>query len=326
MRRRKVKGERRHGKGWQAYVTLRGEFIQKTFPLTSTAEERDAWRISQRNKTAGVPTTGSLGRDAVRWLRAVKHTPDYPNKRTYMAHWLKKLGRLTPRRDITTQAIDTALSDWLLEGYSPTTVRHHRTALKKLWEFCDGKAAPNPVIDTARPRDNPPEIRAAVLADVQRVIAHLRPGKTRARLALIFATGLPHKQVMGLKPDDFDPVHKTLTARPRRKGQGAPARVVPLSEMGMEAMKEFIREDAWGAFSPSAMHSAVHRACKTLGISPFRPYDVRHLFGARIYATTGDLATVARLLGHSDQRTAQRYAAAAFVELDRSVIEKLGKK
>jgi integrase len=323
VRKKTIKGERLHGKGWQAYVTINGEFIQKTFPLDSTPAQRETWRIAQKHKTAPAPPVGSLGRDSARWLHTQKHTPDYPNKRTYITRWLQRLGRTTPRRDITSGDIEAVLSDLLHEGFSPTTVRHHRTALKKLWEFCDGKKAPNPIDETTRPQDHPAEVRTARLEDVQRVIAHLRPGKTRARLMLILATGLPHKQIMRLTPADWDKAGKTLIARPRRKGRGAPARIVPLGDDGMAAMKVFNLEDAWGNFSPSAMHSAVHRACKTLGIPPFRPYDIRHLFGARVYRLTGDLTTVARLLGHADIRTSARYAAAAFTELDRAVIDKL---
>jgi integrase len=319
---RRIKGERRHGKGWEVYVRVNGELRTKTFPLHSTPAQRQSWRIALQHGAVPSLPREALGRDAVRWLQTVKHTADYPNKRTYMAHWLAKLGRSTPRDEITSARIATVLSDWLHEGYSPTTVRHHRTALKKLWEFCDGKAAANPVRDTPRPRDVAPEVRAVPIAHVQAVLEKLR-GKTRARLRLMLATGLPHAQVMQLTEHSWDKERRMLRIGSRKKGRGSAGRQLPLSDVAEAALREFHQADAYGAFSQSAMHSAVHRACDALGLPRFRPYDIRHLFGFRVYALTGDLHTVARLLGHSDIRTAARYAAAAFDEVDRKVMEKL---
>jgi integrase len=323
-RRRKVKGERRHGSGWQVYVYVNGEIRYKQFPLDSTPQEREGWRIRMRNKAPAALPTGALGRDAVRWLRSVKHTPDYVNKRTYVLHWLQRLGRTTPRAKITAPIIETALSDMLHEGYSPTTVRHHRTALKKLWEFCDGKAAPNPVLETTRPNDPPADVRAVPIDHVRKVLGKVS-GKTRARLRLMFATGLPQSQIMQLTEHSWQKDRHVLIVTRRKKGRGVAGRELPLSAEAEAALREFHQADAYGAFSTSAMHSAVHRACDALKIPRFRPYDVRHLYGSLVYALTGDLTTTARLLGHAGTKTAERYTASVFATVDKAAVEKVSK-
>jgi len=41
-------GIRRYRHGWQAYVRVDGRLVSRTFPRTTTREEMQAWRRSQR--------------------------------------------------------------------------------------------------------------------------------------------------------------------------------------------------------------------------------------------------------------------------------------
>ena len=53
-----------------------------------------------------------------------------------------------------------------------------------------------------------------------------------------------------------------------------------------------------------------------------RLYDLRHSFGAEIYRLTGDLATVARFLGHAPGSTVTaRYALGANAHVDRAAVD-----
>jgi len=322
---KRPKGERRHGNRIEVYVRIHGDLRRTSFPLTSTPEQREAWRIAQQAAPAP-PPRGSIARDAVLYLRSVQHTPDYSNKRTYLNRWIAALGRTTPRTDVTSQQIATVLSQWQLGGMAPTTARHHRTALKHLYDFHGQRGDANPVTATPRPRDPEPEARAANLAHVRKVLAHLRPSKTRARLKVILTTGLPHAQVMQLTPADWDRPRRMLTVRRRKKGGGVAGRLLPLSDEAMAALREFAQWDAWGSFSASTMYWTVTHACTTLGLPRFRPYDLRHLHGALIYAATGDLSTTARLLGHAGTKTTERYANTAFALVDAAAVSKVGRK
>ena len=51
-------GIRRHGPGWQAYVRVGKRLYARSFPLTATRDEMQAWRRSQRPElvTAVAPT------------------------------------------------------------------------------------------------------------------------------------------------------------------------------------------------------------------------------------------------------------------------------
>lgn len=325
-RRRKVKGERRHGAGWQVYIRVNGELRWKQFPLESTPEQRHAWRIVQRNKQEPQLPQGALGRDAVSYLRAQKHRPDYVNQEIYIRRWVDRFGKYRIRTSLTSQEIETTLSEWLSDGYSPTTVRHHRTALAKLFRFHDGKRAYNPVDDTTRPRDPEPETRLPNLEHVRQVLVYLPATKTRARLKVLLTTGIPHKQIGELKPEDWDKARRVLYVRRRHKGRGAPGRLLPLSDAGTAALEEFDRAEAWGSFSPSAMYKRVKEACIALGLPMFAPYGLRHVQGTFIYLETGDLSTTARMLGHKGIKTAERYARSAFALVDEAAAAKVGEK
>lgn len=330
MPRRKPKarpGIRRKGHRWEVTVRVKGLLHSTTFELHTPDETMQTWRKSQRARAPTVPAPGigTLGRDAVRYLRTVQHKPDYPNQRTYLTRWLHTFGKYRQRQMITTVEIETALSTFL-GMLGPTTVRHHRTALVNLWRTLDGKTAPNPAAQTTRPADPEPRARAARLDHVRAVLHHLQPSKTRARLMLILTTGLPHKQIMQLAPADWDRASQTLTVRGRQKGRGAPGRLLPLSAVGTKTMEEFDRWDAWGPFSPSAMHALVQRACTALELPAFRPYDLRHAQGTLIYQLTGDLTTTARMLGHAGTKTAERYTQNAWAELDRATAAKVGQE
>lgn len=319
------RGIRRKGNRWEVSVRIKGLLHSATFPLDATDEEMQTWRKGQRANAPTVPApgVGTLGRDAVRYLRTVKHKPDYVNQRTYLNRWIKHFGKYRHRHAITSVEIETALSTFRAT-LGPTTVRHHRTALINLWRTLDGKDAPNPASRTTRPADPEPRARAASLEHIRQVLAHLRPSQTRARLVLILTTGLPHKQIMQLTRDDWNKQKATLTVRGRSKGRGTAGRLIPLSAAGTKAMEDFDRWDCWGPFSASAMHSLVARACTTLEIPRFRPYDLRHTAGTLIYQLTGDLATTARMLGHSGTKTAERYTQEAWANIDRAAGAKLG--
>ena len=324
-RRKKRKGERRKGNRWEVFVRVNGELRSTTFPLDSTPEQRDAWKLAQKGQQAQAVPLGSLGRDCVRWLRTKKHTPDYPNKRTYIARWLKLLGAHTPRATITAADVETALAA-MRQEIGPTTIRHHRTALIQVWAFCDGKRAYNPAAETTRPADAEPEVRAPKLAHVLKAIHAIPSRKTRARLMLILTTGLPHKQIMQLVETDWDRRAKRLRVTRRRKGKGARGRILPLSTAGMKAMQEFADAQAWGPFSPSTVYRYVKEACVKVKVPPFRPYDLRHIHGALLYRETGDLTTTARLLGHAGTKTAERYTMDAWAAVDAVAVAKVGQK
>ena len=98
---------------------------------------------------------------------------------------------------------------------------------------------------------------------------------------------------------------------PRRKGHGTDRHRLPLSDQAVGALREFDALDCWGKFSNSSLWKTFQRACVTAKVSGVRPYDLRHSFGTKVYAATGDPLAVQYLLMHSTQKMTERYTQGA---------------
>ena len=325
-------GLRKHGKRWQAYVRRQGTLYTKTFPIDTPIPLMLQWRIAQGARTVH---RESLTADAALYLSTIKHMPSYKERRFQLETWCEVLGGDRPSAAITPAEIDAQLSTWLQAGKSPGTVRHYRTALVQMYRrlYPDG---PNPAARSARPatlprapRYIPPETILAILEAMpdrgQGVKGQSRNtvSQTKARLWLLATTGIPHKQLGQLTAESIR--GDLLIVPGRQKGKGAAGRLLPINPAIRYALELMADANAWGPFSTSSMRHSFRRALKALGLPlTWRPYDLRHSMGAAIYADTRDLATVARILGHTDQRTTAIYAAHANADVDSQALGRAG--
>lgn len=321
------RGCRLHGKRVEAFVRVGGVLHSKTFPTTVSTSTLKSWiRITRlAAQRAPTPIGATLADDADRYLATVTHLATYPERVRMIDLWVAALGGHRVRATIRPDEIGAVLASW--RDLAPQTRRHRLNALAHLWATLDGPGSPNPARRVPRPRVVPPQLATVTPETVGAILATMRPSKTRARLYVLATTGLPQRQIAQLVPGDLDLAAQTLRTQPRRKGAGASGRLLPLSPAAVEALRDFVREEAFGPFSTSAMHSAFARACaraRARGVAVpegLRPYDLRHAFGAALYRATRDLATVARLMGHSSPVVTARYTSAATAEVDRAAVE-----
>lgn len=324
-----AKGIRRHRARWRAYVRVNGELRTKTFPLDTPPSIMQGWIAGQRQARNPRIAQGTLEADVAAYLKTVTHMPTYQERKRHLDLWVAALGGHRSRYAITTTEIDQVLSRWKTKGkagekpLSTTQVRHRRTALLHFYRRLDGKHAPNPVRDSWRPIDPPPEPRAIPPDLVAKILAEVRGPKTRARLWVMATTGLPQSTLGKLTPADVEDTRVRIPGR--RKGAGAAGRWFPLYPAAKAALKAFADAKAWGPFSTGGMRSRWQDALKRLKLPPsLRPYDLRHSFGTLLYQQTGDLATVARLLGHVGTSTTVRYSLDAHAALDAAAVAKVG--
>jgi integrase len=315
-----TRGIRRKGNRWEVSVRVKKKLRTTTFPLDTPDAIMAAWREAQRQQPVAA---GSLAADVNAYLETVRHMPTYAERKFHLEWWVNRLGPDRSRYAITTQEIDAALSALRVEK-SPTTARHYRSALLHLFNRLGGVAALNPVRASVRPHDPPPQPRAIPPATLKAILHAIKGPKTRARLWVMASTGLPHAQLMQLTPASVDWAHNRVRIPARKKGHGAAGRWLPLSRHARFAFRALDRAGAWGPFSSGAMRITWQRALKRLGLPmTWRPYDTRHTMGAQLYRATGDLATVARLLGHADQRTTVRYSLEAHEDTDAAAMAKV---
>ena len=316
-------GIRRWRSGWQTYVRVNGVLHSRSFPRETTVQVMQDWRrLTVLTHRRAPRSRYTLEADVTRYLMTVRAMPTYRERCYHLDLWIDMLGATRHRHTITTPEIDAVLQEWLVDGLAPSTVKHRRSALLHLWNTLDGRDTPNPVRRSQVPRQPPPAIRGLDYGTVRDILAAIRRPKARARLAVIAWTGLPHKQVMQLTPADVDWDQSILYIQGRQKGRGSPPRVLPLMPEAVEALREFDQLNCWGPFSSSSLRLVFVSACQSLGLSGIRPYDLRHSYGTLIYQATGDQATTADLLGHTDLRMAKRYTLAAVPIVARRAVQK----
>ena len=171
--------------------------------------------------------------------------------------------------------------------------------------------------------------RLPSLEDAARAIAAVTHGrwpkkdgtKTQARLRVLLYTGWPSAILKQVRREDVNLKTGTARLHGRRKGRGTPPRTVPLSGAAVAALRTFDATQAYGPFSGSSLHSALHRGCQRAKVTPFRVYDLRHLFITTVVAGSSDERGASELALHADPRQTRRYSRQAASERAKAALE-----
>lgn len=310
------RGIRRTPWGWQVVVRRQGKLYTKHFPpktdLATLRHERDLIKARALLKLNPSPADAeTFGADIETYLEAVKGMPTFADREYRMLQWRDALGSRRRRSEITATEIRQQLEAWRTEGLSLGSLNLRRTALAHFFAVLNGKAGQNPVKDVPRYRETPKPLRLPSLEDAEKAIGAVRAAKsrskTRARLSVLLWTGWPAAQLMKLTLADVDFKNCRAYVTGRLKGAGSRSRWLPLLPQAVAALREFKRVKAWGTFSTSAMHSSLAHACEKAGVTPFNPYQLRHLFLTLVAGITKDDRAVAELAMHTDPRQTRRY-------------------
>jgi len=215
-------------------------------------------------------------------------------------------------------------------GKKPATVQLKLAAARALYAalrwagatdaapFASVRAAPEKTAPWDRRKPYPP-------ADVERLLA-AATGEDRALVLLGAHAGLRVSEALALRHADVRLSDGELDVR---DGKGGKARTVPVSESLATALREGAadgddarddREEGRGGAGVGMEERVLRvrdnrqarlrlrRLAASAGV-PYRGYHaLRHYCGTRLMRDTGDLDTVARVLGHSSIETARVYA------------------
>jgi integrase len=313
---------------WGIAATVKVGKLQreKRYPLDASLKTIKGWQDETRvalRKIAPTATRGTFAADTARYLKAVAAMPTYKEREKHIALWSAEFGQRA-RYTITTADVDAVLSRWLNQGKSAATVRNRRTALLHLWNRLDGPDAPNPVRRAVKPALPEPQARAISYAQINAILAAMPDlgqglagkarddaSKTKARLAVIAFTGLPHSLIKRLSPQSVDWQMGTIDVPRRHKGRGVKARTLKLTDAGLAALRHFAELDCWGPFSNSSMIKSFQRACVAAKVPKVRVYDLRHSYATEMYRRTGDPKATAEMLMHApSSRMMDRYTIA----------------
>lgn len=313
-----MKGIRRTPTGWQVFIRIAGRFCSKRFNLDTPIETMILWR-KQRAARAVLkldePVEGpTFAEDVTLYLQAVQGMTSISDRTYHMNQWVAALGRHQPRQAITALWIRQQLESWRVRKPSPLSagsLNRRRTALMHFWTVTEGRAAINPVRDVPKYREIVPPLRLPTLAEAEKAITAVghrwKLCKGRDRLRVLLWTGWPAAQLKQIIEADLKLDEQRAWVHGRCKGKGSRARWLPLLPQAVEALRRFSAVNAFGSFSNSSLHSALHRGCELAGVPKFRTYDLRHLFAVLVATSVKDDRIVSELLMHSNLEQVRRY-------------------
>ena len=235
-------------------------------------------------------------------------------------------------------------------GRAPATVRRIIATLSGLFVFAKAPhrrwaTIPCEGVDLPALRE-PSEIRYLTLPQVDRLLAHVRPGPfahlDRAIFTTAVMTGLRKGELVALRWRDVDwQARRIRVRRSYTYGEfGTPkskrsSRSVPMTAELASELRRVWNQTIWrdeddlvfahpehGGVLPKANISRrLSAALRAAGIEDHRFHDLRHTFGTRMAAAGVPLRTLQEWMGHRDITTTQRYADYAPSEHEGEMVE-----
>lgn len=163
-----------------------------------------------------------------------------------------------------------------------------------------------------------PRLLPTVLSpdEVVRFLAAALPGRDRMLLELAYGCGLRLKELLGLQVTDIDGARRVLHLR---EGKGQKERLVPLSPLLLEALRDYwrvYRPATWlfpgvkpqTALTGGTVQRICQRTARRAGLTKrIHPHTLRHSCATHLLEAGVDLLSVQALLGHSHFNTTAKY-------------------
>lgn len=145
--------------------------------------------------------------------------------------------------------------------------------------------------------------------------------RNKAMIELMYATGLRVSELVNLKIQDIDLTEEVV----RIFGKGSKERVVPIGEIAIQSLKEYITKhrplmlkkynneylflnNHGNNMTRQGFFKIIKSIANENGIDKeISPHTIRHSFASHLLKYGADLRTIQELLGHSDISTTQVY-------------------
>ena len=221
------------------------------------------------------------------------------------------------------------LGDLDYAQYSRRTVNRRLSSVRSFfrWLAAEGLVESNPADVVSGPKLARSLPRTIPSADMARLLSVWRGSdkpsdmRNRAILEFLYACGARISETSGLLVDnvDFD------TAQVRVFGKGSKERIVPLHELAIASMRDYLfnarpellagKESPYffvstrgNQMSPDALRKMFKQSLLAAGLDQtLSPHDMRHTFATDLVEGGADLRSVQEMLGHSSLSTTQIY-------------------
>ena len=229
----------------------------------------------------------------------------------------KKLG------EIRVQEIDEFVQDQSEQGLKAATINRRLSAISSFYEYVIGSGEnerlQNPVVWKRHslrmghhlPRDVSDEA-------VDKLLSRVDDERDRAMFELMIGAGLRVGEVAGLKLTDLHPVGQNGLARIRVRGKGDKDRITWLTAESLSYVERWLArrpktEQPYmflnhhqRQLSVAGIQYRLKHYCQQSGIK-FTCHQLRHTYARRLVEQGMPIDALAKLLGHRDLQTTQRY-------------------
>ena len=168
-----------------------------------------------------------------------------------------------------------------------------------------------------------PNVLAA--SEIGVLLKSISNDKHRAMIWTMYSAGLRATELTHLRISDIDSEHMLIHVR---EGKGRKDRLVPLSEILLEVLRDYWRAHrplTWLFPRPGkdlpmsrrSIYSMVSKAGRNAGIERrVSPHCLRHSFATHLLDAGTNLRLIQRLLGHGSLRSTERYTHVSSVMLN----------
>jgi len=247
-----------------------------------------------------------------------------------VARWRVELGQGCSLLNLTADDV-RAYCQYLRgeRGLSPATVNRHLQAIRKFCYFARraNLMESNPAAEV-RPIRVPPTSRRALDADeIARLLEAAQAGRPSlvkrdyAIIQLLLQTGIKVGELTKLQLADIELTDSrgTLTVK---GNEGNHYRRIPLNTSACQALHEYLQvrppssgvkhlflSQEGNSISARTVQRLVNACTKAADLAGVSAHTLRYTFATSMLEETGDVATVANLLGHRSVETTLRYVS-----------------
>jgi site-specific recombinase XerD len=239
-----------------------------------------------------------------------------------LAIFCTSVGAIDPK-DVTIQMIDQFVQKQSEQGLKPATINRRLSTISSFFEYLISEHEEtewqNPVHwrrHSIRPGQHIP--RDVSEQTVEALLAVIEDKRDRAMILLMVNAGLRIGEVVRLELGDIGTVDASQLCRLRVHGKGDKERIVWLTQAVLQQVQAWLDERPSSKssqmflnqhgrpLSVSGVQFRLNQYCQSAGVA-LTAHQLRHTFARRLVENHLPVESLAKLLGHNQLTTTQRY-------------------
>ena len=227
--------------------------------------------------------------------------------------WMSQTAKVARWSQIEKETIDAYVADMSASGLAAPTISRRISCLRSFFQFAwlQGWQQQNPAKYVSTPKVAVSVPKTLSVAEIGATLADSSVDvTTRAMVAVLAETGVRISELLSIRRQDVDTVHRRIVVR----GKGNKERVVYYGDMtsAVVSSAQAVGNGLLFDLGDREARYRIHRALRKHTAAPrCSPHVVRHTWATEMLQNGASLVTIQTLLGHSSVKTTERYAHVA---------------